>query len=393
MIEPAVEPVTLNFGPQHPATHGTLHFEMQLDGETIVKVTPNLGYLHTGMEKIGEARTYNQFVVVTDRMNYLSALSNNIAYSQAVEELLHIEIPERTRVIRVILSELSRISDHIVCLGLSAMDLGAFSAFLYSFANRERLYDVFEEVTGGRLTTSYTRVGGLANDLPEGFDRRVRKALHDISKALNELEELLTGNRIWQQRTQGVGVITAENALKFGCTGPIIRACGIPYDVRRAKPYLGYDKYQWDVVTHEGGDVWARYMVRKGEVAQSLRIIEQAIDSMPVGDINALKGKITLPDKVEVFGSIEGLIHHFKLIMDGHGHKPTGEVYNSSEAPNGELGYYIVADGTAKPLRIRVRPPSLYHYQAFPHMVEGKLVADAVATLSSLNIIAGELDR
>lgn len=387
------ETTKLNFGPQHPATHGTLHLEMELDGETVVKITPNLGFLHTGMEKIAEYKTYNQFVVVTDRMNYLSALNNNIAYSQAVEELLHITIPERTRYMRVLLSELSRISDHIVSLGLSAMDLGAFSPFLYSFQNRERLYDVFEDTTGARLTTSFTRVGGMAHDLPNNFEPRVREAIQGIRDTMDELEVLLSDNKIWHERTQGVGYLSKEDAIAYGVTGPVLRSSGVPYDIRKCKPYLGYEEFDFDLITEDSGDVWARYLVRKAEVRESCKIIEQALDGIPVGDINALQGKITLPEKEEVFTSIEGLIHHFKLIMDGHGHKPQGEVYNCSEAPTGELGYYIVANGTALPAKLHVRAPSFYNYQSMPVMTEGKLVADLVATLSSVNVIAGELDR
>jgi NADH-quinone oxidoreductase subunit D len=387
------ETTKLNFGPQHPATHGTLHMELELDGETVVKVTPNLGFLHTGMEKMAEHRTYNQFVVVTDRMNYLSALNNNIAYSQAVEELLHITIPERTRYMRVLLSELSRISDHIVSLGLSAMDLGAFSPFLYSFQNRERLYDVFEDTTGARLTTSFTRVGGMAHDFPANFEKRVRGALVGIRSTMDELETLLSDNAIWHERTKGVGYLSKEDCIAYGVTGPVARSAGMAYDVRKCKPYLGYEEFDFKLVTADSGDVWGRYLVRKAEVRESCNIIEQALDGIPVGDVNALQGKITLPEKEEVFTSIEGLIHHFKLIMDGHGHKPTGEVYNSSEAPTGELGYYIVANGTATPAKLHVRSPSLYNYQPMPVMVEGKLVADMVATISSVNVIAGELDR
>jgi NADH-quinone oxidoreductase subunit D len=388
-----VETTKLNFGPQHPATHGTLHMVLELDGETIVKVTPNLGFLHTGMEKIAESETYQQFVVVTDRMNYLSALNNNIAYSQTVEELLHITIPERTRYIRVMLSELSRISDHIVSLGLSSMDLGAFSPFLYAFQNRERLYDVFEEVTGARLTTSFTRVGGMAHDLPPGFEKRVREALVYIRSTLDEMNDLLTNNQIWQERTQGVGILTKEDAIAYGVTGPTLRASGIAYDVRKCRPYLGYEEFDFELVTEDSCDVWGRYLVRRREIYESCNIIEQCMERIPLGDINALKGKITLPDKEEVYSSIEGLIHHFKLIMDGHGHQPKGEVYNSSEAPTGELGYYIVADGTDRPAKLHVRSPSLYNYQSVPVMTEGKLVSDLVAVLSSVNIIAGELDR
>jgi NADH dehydrogenase I D subunit len=393
MISTTKKTTRLNFGPQHPATHGTLHIELDLDGESIVGITPNLGYLHTGMEKLAEHHSYNQYVTVTDRMNYLSALSNNIGYVQAVEELLGLSIPKRTQFIRVILAELSRIGDHMVCLGLSAMDLGAFSQFLYTFANRERLYDIFEEVTGGRLTTAFTRVGGLVADLPKHFESKVRKVLQEIKEAIEEMEILLTGNEIWKIRTQGVGVIDRNTAVAYACTGPILRAAGLAYDVRKARPYLNYSDFDFDIPTETSGDVWGRYLVRKAEVLESLRIIEQALDGIPVGDIQALQGKITLPDHEEVYSSIEGLIHQFKLVMDGHGIRPRGEIYSATEVPNGELGWTILADGSDCPTRLRVRPPSLYHYQVVPEAVRGRLVADMVATLSSLNIIAGELDR
>lgn len=392
-LDSGKETTFLNFGPQHPACHGTLHIEMELDGETIVQLTPNMGFLHTGMEKFAESRTYNQYVCVTDRMNYLSALANNIGYSQAVEELMGITIPRRAQFIRVILGELARISDHIVCLGLSAMDLGAFSQFLYTFAHRELMYDIFEEVTGDRLTTSYTRIGGVEYDLPPHFDKRVTRAIEKIRAAIEEMETLLSGNEIWKVRTQGTGVITRESAIAWGCSGPVLRASGVAYDVRKKRPYLNYDEFDFDLITETGGDVWSRYLVRKAEVLQSCNIIEQALAGIPVGDINAEQGKITLPDKEEVFNSIEGLIHHFKLIMDGHGIAPEGDVYSCTEAPNGELGWYIVANGTGVPWRLRVRPPSLYHYQVMKPTCEGHFVSNTVATLSSLNVIAGELDR
>ncbi len=387
----------LNMGPQHPATHGTLHLRMELDGERIVACTPEMGYLHTGFEKLGEYRSYNQFVVVTDRMNYLSPLNNNIGYSIAVEEMMGVEIPPRARVLRVVLAELSRIADHLLCAGLQGMDLGAFSVMLWAFIERERLYDVFEWVTGARLTTSYTRVGGLARDVPPGFVERIRTVSKKIGDVTEEMERMLAGNPIFCERTKDVGTFTPEQCVAWGLTGPLARSSGVKRDVRRDRPYSGYETYEFDVVSRTEGDCWARFMVRLEEVRQALRIIRQALDrGLPEGPVMALTKKVSLPSKDAVYGSIEGLIHHFKQIMPGKGHgvhPAAGEYYSSTEAPNGELGFFLVSDGSAKPYRLRIRPPSFYAYQALPEMLRGRMLSDVVAVLSSLNVIAGELDR
>jgi NADH dehydrogenase I D subunit len=387
--------LTMNFGPQHPATHGTLRMVLELDGEVVVRATPEIGYLHTGFEKLGEFRNFNQFVTLSDRMNYMSPLCNNIGYTQAVEELLGLEITPRCRVLRVILAELTRIADHVVCTGLQAMDLGAFTVFLWAFIERERLYDLFEQVTGTRLTTSYTRVGGLMRDVPADFPERVRAFLDKLPVVLDEMEKMLARNRIFVDRTRGIGVLPPDVALAYGVSGPVLRASGVAYDVRRARPYLGYHEYDFDLVTSNDGDCYARFLVRMGEMRESLKIIRQALERLPEGPINIFNHKITLPEKQLVYTKMESLIHHFKLIMDGHGLKPERgrELYSCTESPNGELGYHLVSDGTDRPYRIRVRPPSLLNYQPVARMVEGRLLSDVVAVLSSLNVIAGELDR
>ena len=387
----------INFGPQHPATHGTLRNLIELDGEIVTKLTPEIGYLHSGFEKLAEYRTYNQVVTITDRMNYLSPLSNNVGFAMAVEEMMGLKITPRCAAIRVVLSELSRIADHVLSVGLQAMDLGAFSVMLWTFIEREKLYDIFEAVTGARLTTSYTRIGGVFRDVPPDFEEMCRTFMGKCSKTIDEIEGVLNGNRIFLDRTKGVGKISREDAISFGLTGPLLRSCGVPRDIRKDRPYLGYEGYEFDIVTAEEGDVYARYEVRVGEMRQALRIVDQALAKMPKGPVNVDDPRVALPAK-DAFnkpqGGMEGLIYHFKNYMFGHGVcPPKGEIYSSTEAPNGELGWYIVSDGTQKPWRMRVRPPSLYNYQAFPRMTEGKLLSDMVAVLSSLNVIAGELDR
>ncbi|MEQ1564542.1 MAG: NADH-quinone oxidoreductase subunit D [Myxococcota bacterium] len=390
--------MTVNFGPQHPATHGTLRSIITIEGEIVTGMDLEIGYLHTGFEKLAEFRTYNQTVTITDRMNYLSPLCNNIGFSVAVEDLMGIEVTPRCAAIRVILYELSRIADHILCVGLQAMDLGAFSMMLWAFVEREKLYDIFEKVTGARLTTSYTRIGGLMRDVPDDFVADVREFLKTGRRTILEMESMLNENKIFIDRTVGVNVISKEDAISYGLTGPLLRATGVPYDLRRAKPYLGYEQYDWDVITAEGGDVWARYRVRVDEMYQSLRIIEQAIDRLPSGPVSIADPEVVIPTKDtknKPNGGMEGLIYHFKNYMFGHGVQPTAEteVYRATEAPNGELGYYLVSDGSQRPYRWRVRPPSLYNYQAFPQMCIGGSISDVVSGLSSLNIIAGELDR
>lgn len=394
---PAASRRVINFGPQHPSTHGTLRSVIELEGERIVSLEPEIGYLHSGFEKLAEHRTYNQTVVITDRMNYLSPLCNNVGLAVAVEELMGITVPPRCAAIRVALCELSRIADHILVVGLQAMDLGAFSVMLWTFIEREKLYDIFENVTGARLTTSYTRVGGLLRDVPPDFEETCRSFMKDCSRTLDDMEEMLNDNRIFVDRTRGVGTISREDAVSYGITGPVLRACGVPYDIRRVRPYLGYEKYDFQVVTETEGDVYARYRVRMREMRESLKILDQVLRNLPSGPVSVEDPRIRIPPKTpdrRISGGMEGLIYHFKNYMFGHGIRPPeGEIYSCTETPNGELGFYLVSDGTDRPFRWRVRPPSFYNYQPFPQMCRGRLLSDIVAVLSSLNIIAGELDR
>lgn len=386
--------MVLNFGPQHPATHGTLRHIVALDGEIVRRIEPELGYLHSGFEKQGEYRTYNQSITITDRMNYLSPLCNNVGFAHAVEELMGVPITPRCAAIRVALAELARIGDHILCTGLQAMDLGAFSVMLWSFIEREKLYDIFEAVTGARLTTSYTRIGGLLRDVPEDFEPMVRRFMDKCARVIDEIELMLTDNPIFLARTRGVGVISREDAISYGLTGPLLRACGVPYDIRKVRPYFGYGQYDFRVPVREEGDVYARYLVRLEEMRQSLKVVDQVLRTMPGGPVNVADSRIAIPPKPDVYHSIEGVIYHFKNYMFGHGVRPEpGEFYSCTESPNGELGFYLVSDGTERPYRWRVRPPSFYNYQALPAMCEGRLISDAVAVLSSINVIAGELDR
>ncbi len=394
-VEPADDgTVVLNFGPQHPATHGTLRNILHLDGETIVKVEPEIGFLHTGFEKLGEHLNWQQYVTVTDRMNYFSPISNNIAWALSVEKLMGIEVTKRCAAYRVLLAEQSRISDHILSVGLQAMDLGAFSVFLYAFEERERFYDLWEMASGARFTPSITRIGGMMREIPDGFLDATAKVLDGIPNTLAEIETLLDRNRIFQKRTVGVGRLSRADAVSYGVTGPLLRASGEAYDVRRAFPYLNYDQYDFDVPTHAEGDVFARYRQRMLEIRESIKICRQVIASMPGGEMNVNDPRVTLPKKEDVYHKMESMIAHFKLLMEGHGIRPpAGEAYVPTEAPNGEMGFYVGSDGTDKPCRVRVRPPSFINYASFPKMVEGKLIADAVSCLGSLNVIAGELDR
>jgi len=386
------EVMTLNFGPQHPATHGTLRIVLELDGETVVKATPHIGFLHRGFEKLAEHHTYHQFIVHTDRLDYLAPLSNNIGYVLAVEKLLGLEITPRSRYMRVILCELSRIADHLLWLGTASMDLGAFTALLYSFREREQLYDIFENVTGARLTTSFARIGGMARDFPEGFEKQVADFTSVFPDKIKEYERLLTRNKIWAQRTRGVGVISAQEALSYGLSGPNLRASGVEHDLRRAQPYLGYEEFDFEVPVGENGDVYDRYLCRMEEMRQSNEIVKQAMSRLPAGPVNADLPHVVLPEKDAVYNTIEGLIYHFKLIVEGI-KAPCGEVYQSIEVPNGELGFYIVSTGESKPYRMHIRSPSFCNYSAFHRMIEGGMLSDLVSVLGSLNIIAGELDR
>ncbi len=382
----------VNMGPSHPTTHGTLRIVLELEGETITRAIPEMGYLHRGVEKLGESLSYQQFIPLTDRLNYCSSLMNNVGYTLAVEKLLGIEAPPRAQQIRVLVSELARVADHIVCVGVNAVDIGAFTAFLYLFKQRESAYDLFELASGQRLHTSFTRIGGLFRDLPESFVPKTEQFLVDCSAAIDEVEALLTHNPIWRDRTAGVGAITAEEAVSYGYTGPCLRAAGVPQDLRKSQPYLGYETYDFDIPVGTTGDVWDRYLVRIEEIRQSLRIIRQVLDRLEPGPIIVDDPKVALPTKDKVYNRMESLIHHFKLIMHGM-EMPVGEVYCATEAANGELGFYIVSDGGKNPYRIRVRPPCLPIFSSFEDQVKGGLIADAVAVLGAMNVIAGELDR
>ncbi len=395
---------TLNFGPQHPATHTTLRLVLELDGEVVVACTPHIGYLHSGFEKLGEHLTYNQYVVVTDRMNYISPMANNIAWHSACEKLFGLELTPRCTVLRTIIAELSRIQDHLLGLGTAGLDLGAFTSFLYTFNEREFINDLFEEICGARFTTSYTRVGGLAFDMPDGWPGRVKAFLKRLPRALNDFQSLLTRNRIFIERTKGIGVISKEDAISWSWTGPLARSAGVLRDLRKDEPYLCYAD-NWDgrgagavdfkVPIATNGDVYDRYLVRLEELRQSMHILDQLLDNIPAGPINVLaEERMTLPDKREVYFSIEGLIRHFEKIMKNRGLKPpVGEVYGANETANGELGFYIASDGGDRPYRVRCRAPSFINYQCFSDLVVGHVISDVVAVLGSLNIIAGELDR
>lgn len=384
----------INMGPSHPATHGTLRIVLELEGEYIRQAKPEIGYLHRGVEKLGEALSYQQFIPLTDRLNYCSSLMNNVGYTMAVEKLLDLRIPPRAELTRVLLSELARIGDHIICIGVNAVDLGAFSAFLYLFKEREAIYDMFEMASGQRLHTSFTRIGGNMRDLPEEFTPACRTFLESMPKTIDEMEKLLTHNPIWHDRTKGIGKISAEDAINWGYTGPCLRAAGVPQDLRKAQPYMDYDTFEFDIPVGTCGDVYDRYLVRTEEMRQSLRIVEQCLKRLEQtpGPVMVDDPKIALPPKEKVYTRMESLIHHFKLVMHGMA-MPTGEIYSATESANGELGFYIVSDGGKSPYRIHVRPPCFPIFNSFDEQVKGGLIADAVSVLGSMNIIAGELDR
>jgi len=385
----------LNFGPHHPATHGTLRIIMELEGETVVKATPEIGYLHSGFEKLGEDLDLNQYITITDRMNYLSPLCNNVAYALSAEKLMDLEVSKRTEYIRVLMCELSRIADHLLNVGMLAVDLGAMTAFLYGFRVREDIYDLFEIATGTRLTTSYTLVGGLMRDIPEGFDKAVQKVLEEVEDVANDIETLLNKNRIWHDRTKNIGIISKEDAITYGISGPMARASGIDWDIRVNESYSIYEDFDFDVAIALNGDVFDRYLVRMEEIRQSIKICRQSLDRMPTGNVIIDPDfGFSLPPKDEVYNSIEGLIYHFEVTMPNRGMTPPiGEAYVPTESPNGELGYYIVSDGNRTPYRVRTRPPSLMNYSIFSKLIEGHMLSDAPAILGSINVIAGELDR
>jgi len=388
------ETMMLNMGPQHPATHGVLRIVLHLDGEMVVKAVPHIGYLHRGIEKLCEHITYQQCLPYTDRMDYLASICNNIGYILTVEKLLGIqdEIPERAKVTEVILFELGRIESHLVGIGTNALDLGAMSAFLYCFTEREKIYEILETVCGARLTTSYPRVGGLPLDLPEDFEEVVRNFLKTFPKTLKEVDSLLTRNKIWIERTKGVAVISAEDAIDLGLTGPAVRGSGVPYDVRKATPYLGYENYDFEVPVANEGDAYSRYLCRLEEMNQSLKIIHQALDNLPDGPYIADLPDIVLPEKELTYTKMESLIRHFVIVYEGF-KPPAGEVQHAVENPKGELSYYLISDGSGKPYRMRVRGPSFVNMQALSQMVQGSLVADVIAAIGSLDIVLGEIDR
>ncbi len=388
----ATRTMTLNMGPQHPSTHGVLRLVLELDGEVVVKCIPHIGYLHTGIEKGLESKRYQQGIPLTDRMDYLAPLSNNLVLVLAIEKALGITAPERAQTIRILLTELTRIKSHLVWLGTHALDIGAMSVFLYCFREREAILDLYEAVSGQRMMSSYFRVGGVAAELPPGFEAKVEAFLTAFPARQGEYEALLTENPLWRQRTVGVGTISREDAIALGLSGPGLRACGVAYDVRKAHPYSGYERYQFEVPLGKQGDVYDRYLVRMAEMRQSHAIAGQALSRLAPGPINVADPKLIPPPKRLLKTSMEALIHHFKLYAEGFT-VPAGEVYQAIEAPKGELGAYLVSDGSPRPYRVHFRAPSFVNLQAMSKMVEGRLVADVVAVIGSLDIVLGEIDR
>jgi NADH-quinone oxidoreductase subunit D len=386
------ERVVLSMGPQHPSTHGVLRLVLELDGETVIRAIYDIGYLHTGFEKSFERLTYSQDITLTDRMDYLAPLSNNLGFCLATEKLLELEIPAKAQFVRVILTELTRIQSHLVWLGTHAIDIGAMSVFLYCFREREDILRIFEMVGGQRMMTSYFRIGGLALEPPLGWLDRVEKFLKKFPGRVDEYEGLLTRNPIWMRRTQGVGVLSAEEAIAYGVSGPSLRGSGVKWDVRKAEPYSGYEKFNFDIPTRSEGDVYARYLVRLAEMRESIKIIRQAVDGLPEGPVKANAPHIVMPERESMKTSIEALIYHFKIVTEGF-HPPVGEVYQSIESPRGELGFYMVSDGSPQPFRCHVRAPSFANLQALPKMIEGKLIADVVACIGSIDVVLGEIDR
>jgi NADH-quinone oxidoreductase subunit D len=386
--------MTINMGPQHPSTHGVLRLILTIEGETVIKAVPDIGFLHTGIEKTAEAKTYHQALVLTDRMDYLTPLQNNLAYSLAVEKLLGIEdeINDKIKYTRVILAELQRLSSHLVFLASSALDLGAQSVFLYCFREREVILDIFEYVSGVRMMTSYICPGGLQAEIPTGFDAKVRQFLDYFPPHLEEYHDLLTNNPLWLERTKNVAILSKENAIAYGTSGPTLRGSGFVWDIRKAFPYSGYEQFDFDIPVGSNGDVYDRYMVRMLEMEESLKIIRQALDGMPTGRFRVDNKKVAPPPKWQITGSMEALIHHFKLFTEGY-RPPKGEVFVRTESAKGELAFYIVSDGSAKPYRMHVRGGSFANLQALPSMIEGSFLSDVVAGIGSIDIVLGEVDR
>ena len=395
---PALEPelegehMLINMGPQHPATHGVLRLVLELDGETVVRCIPHIGYLHCGFEKIGEYRQYNQIIPWTDREDYLNSPGNNIAFALGAERLFGIEITPRCTVLRVIGMELSRIMSHLVWLGTTCIDIGAFTPFLWSFQERERIYTLLEQWIGARLTTTLTRVGGMGADIPDGWMDGLRDFVRTFPKTIAEVDRMVTRNGIWVGRTIGIGAMSAEDATNAGLSGPMLRASGVAYDVRKDFPYLDYETYDFDVAVGTNGDVYDRFLVRMEEMRQSVRILEQAAARLPDGPVNVDDARVILPPKSKATSEMESMIHHFKQVMEGP-RPPIGECYVAVESPKGEKGYYFVSDGTPKPVRWRIRPPSYVNLSAIPRMVEGHLLSDVIAVNASIDIVMGEIDR
>ena len=384
--------MVLNMGPQHPSTHGVLRLVLEIDGEIVVRLYPEIGYLHTGIEKTCEAKFYHQVVPLTDRIDYLSPMHNNLCYCLAVEKLLELPIPEKAQWMRVLLSELTRLNSHLVWLGTHAMDIGALTVFLYTFREREEILRLFEYVAGQRMMTSYIRIGGLSLEPPMDFFDRVQAFIRTFPEKIDEYSNLLTGNPIFMGRLQNVGHLSAEDAIALGVTGPPLRASGVDFDLRRDMPYTGYEKFQFQVPVSQRCDVWGRYEVRLQEMRESTKIIQQALDGMPEGAVKADAPKIVLPDREKMKTQMESLIHHFKIVTEGFT-VPSGEVYQGIESSRGQMGYYVVSDGTAKPMRVHMRNPSFASLQALETMCRGRLLADVVAVIGSIDVVLGEIDR
>ncbi len=390
--DPLENDLILNMGPQHPATHGVLRLLVRLDGETVLACVPEVGYLHRGYEKLAESSTYHEFIPHTDRLDYLAPLQNNVAYILAVEKLLGIEAPPRAQYLRTLIAELARISSHLMMVGSIGMDVGALTVWMWTFREREKLYDIFEHLVGARFTTSYTRIGGLAHDMTPEAEAMIKKFIDEFPENLAESEKLINKNRIFIERTDGVGVITREDAINLGVTGPCLRACGVNHDLRRANPYLVYDKLDFDVPVLDGGDSLARYYVRLEEMKQSRKIVLQVLEKIPKGDIHALKPKKVLPRKERVYTKMEELIHDFMLVNFGID-PPVGEIYHAVEASKGELGFYFYSNGDGNPWRMKIRSPSFVNIQALPTMVRGSMISDVVAIIGSLDPVMGEADK
>jgi NADH-quinone oxidoreductase subunit D len=384
--------MTLNMGPQHPSTHGVLRVVLELEGESILKATPDIGFLHTGIEKQCEALNWHQVITLTDRVDYLANLSNNLAYCLAVEKLLGLEPPAKAQWLRVLLTELTRINSHLVWLGTHALDIGAMTVFFFCFREREDILRLFEMFSGQRLMTSYIRIGGLALEPPRGWEKRVKTFIDQFPSRVDQYESLLNANPIWIRRTQGVGKLPVEEMFDIGITGPLIRAAGIPMDARKMEPYSSYEKFDFKVPTNTDNDVWGRYRVRLEEMRESAKIVQQAMAGMPEGDWTAEAPKVVLPEREKMKTQMEALIYHFKIVTEGIS-VPAGEVYQVVESPRGELGYYVVSDGTAKPLRVHMRTPSFGNLQGLPNLIERRMIADSIAIMGSLDFVLGDCDR